>query len=223
MFLSGHLANWEMMPITGAADRAWTAPPWCARPTIPMSRDWVARQRAHQRPRRPDRQAHAARAHAAQLRGGKIALHAGGPEDCTKASPCPFFGRDAMTTPAPAALALKTGRASVSPPTGGCRARAFMSPSGRWISPQRRRGRRHPGLTAAITAGSRRWSAPIPANGCGFTSLADRARRRTDARAKHEHAQAHSRQLFFGRDPLKDFPHDRFASDLQGWHSSIPI
>jgi predicted O-methyltransferase YrrM len=26
-------------------------------------------------------------------------------------------------------------------------------------------------------------------------------------------------QLFFGRDPLKDFPADRFAADLQGWHS----
>jgi predicted O-methyltransferase YrrM len=25
--------------------------------------------------------------------------------------------------------------------------------------------------------------------------------------------------LFFGRDPLKDFPAERFASDLQGWHS----
>ncbi len=26
--------------------------------------------------------------------------------------------------------------------------------------------------------------------------------------------------LFFGRDPLRDFPADRFASDLQGWHSN---
>ena len=29
-------------------------------------------------------------------------------------------------------------------------------------------------------------------------------------------------KLFFGRDPLKDFPEDRFASDLQGWHSDHP-
>lgn len=29
-------------------------------------------------------------------------------------------------------------------------------------------------------------------------------------------------KLFFGRDPLKDFPKDRFASDLQGWHSDHP-
>ena len=29
-------------------------------------------------------------------------------------------------------------------------------------------------------------------------------------------------QLFFGRDPLKDFPHHRFATDLQGWHSQHP-
>jgi len=28
--------------------------------------------------------------------------------------------------------------------------------------------------------------------------------------------------LFFGRDPLKDFPAERFASDLQGWHSNHP-
>jgi len=26
-------------------------------------------------------------------------------------------------------------------------------------------------------------------------------------------------QLFFGRDPLKDFPAGKFATDLQGWHS----
>jgi predicted O-methyltransferase YrrM len=26
-------------------------------------------------------------------------------------------------------------------------------------------------------------------------------------------------QLFFGRDPLKDFPKGRFPTDLQGWHS----
>lgn len=26
-------------------------------------------------------------------------------------------------------------------------------------------------------------------------------------------------QLFFGRDPLKDFPADRYETDLQGWHS----
>lgn len=29
-------------------------------------------------------------------------------------------------------------------------------------------------------------------------------------------------QLFFGRDPLKDFPHHRHARDLQGWHSQHP-
>ncbi len=29
-------------------------------------------------------------------------------------------------------------------------------------------------------------------------------------------------RLFFGRDPLKDFPHTGFATDLQGWHSQHP-
>jgi len=29
-------------------------------------------------------------------------------------------------------------------------------------------------------------------------------------------------KLFFGRDPLKDFPENRFAGDLQGWHSDHP-
>jgi hypothetical protein len=29
-------------------------------------------------------------------------------------------------------------------------------------------------------------------------------------------------QLFFGRDPLKDFPASRFPTDLQGWHSQHP-
>lgn len=27
-------------------------------------------------------------------------------------------------------------------------------------------------------------------------------------------------KLYFGRDPLKDFPKERFAGDLQGWHSN---
>lgn len=29
-------------------------------------------------------------------------------------------------------------------------------------------------------------------------------------------------QLFFGRDPLKDFPAGKYATDLQGWHSQHP-
>lgn len=29
-------------------------------------------------------------------------------------------------------------------------------------------------------------------------------------------------QLFFGRDPLKDFPAHRFPTDMQGWHSQHP-
>ena len=29
-------------------------------------------------------------------------------------------------------------------------------------------------------------------------------------------------QLFFGRDPLKGFPADRYPTDLQGWHSQHP-
>jgi predicted O-methyltransferase YrrM len=29
-------------------------------------------------------------------------------------------------------------------------------------------------------------------------------------------------KLFFGRDPLKDFPAHRFPTDLQGWHSQHP-
>lgn len=29
-------------------------------------------------------------------------------------------------------------------------------------------------------------------------------------------------KLFFGRDPLADFPADRFSADLQGWHSQHP-
>ena len=88
MFLSGHLANWEMMPIL-AQQLGLTAPPWCARPTIPMSRDWVARQRAHQRPHDQIAKHNAARAHLAQLRAGK-ALCMLVDQKLTKASPCRF-------------------------------------------------------------------------------------------------------------------------------------
>jgi KDO2-lipid IV(A) lauroyltransferase len=110
LFLSGHFANWEMMPIL-AHQLGSTSPPWCARPTIPMSPNgW--RASAASMARTPDRQAQCARADAGPAARDK-SLCMLVDQKLREGIAVPFFGRDAMTTPAPAALALKTGAQSV--------------------------------------------------------------------------------------------------------------
>ena len=107
MFLSGHLANWEMMPITGnllGFDGATVVRP----PNNPYVARYLEIQRGLLGPKSQIAKHNAMRRMIAQLRGGK-ALYILADQKLNEGVPVPFFGRDAMTTPAPAALALKLG------------------------------------------------------------------------------------------------------------------
>jgi KDO2-lipid IV(A) lauroyltransferase len=107
MFLSGHLANWEVMPIL-AAQVGLQGATVVRPPNNPFVADWVARQRAIKGPATLIAKHNAARAMLAQLRGGKM-LCMLVDQKLREGVAVPFFGHDAMTTPAPAAFALKTG------------------------------------------------------------------------------------------------------------------
>jgi len=107
MFLSGHLGNWEVMPILAAQvglDGAAVVRP----PNNPFVADWVARKRAINGPSTMIAKHNAARGMLAQLRAGKM-LCMLMDQKLREGIAVPFFDRDAMTTPAPAALVLKTG------------------------------------------------------------------------------------------------------------------
>jgi KDO2-lipid IV(A) lauroyltransferase len=107
MFLSAHLGNWEVMPIlahqVGLEGAAVVRPP-----NNPFVADWVARQRRINGPDTLIAKHNAARAMLGQLRAGKM-LCMLVDQKLREGIAVPFFGRDAMTTPAPAVLALKTG------------------------------------------------------------------------------------------------------------------
>src|SRR3954470_22830576 len=106
LFLSAHLANWEVMPILGhqvGLDGAAVVRP----PNNPFVAAWVARQRRINGPDTLIAKHNAARAMLGQLRAGKM-LCMLVDQKLREGIAVPFFGRDAMTTPAPAALILKT-------------------------------------------------------------------------------------------------------------------
>jgi KDO2-lipid IV(A) lauroyltransferase len=107
MFLSGHFANWEMMPIL-AHQVGFEAATVVRPPNNPYVADWVARQRRINGPTTLIAKHNAARSMLSQLRGDK-SLCMLVDQKLREGIAVPFFGRDAMTTPAPAALALKTG------------------------------------------------------------------------------------------------------------------
>jgi len=152
MFLSGHLANWEMMPILGeqyGLDGAAVVRP----PNNPYIADWIARQRSINGPDSLLAKQSAARRMFAQLRGGK-ALYILVDQKLREGIAVPFFGRGAMTTPAPAALALKTGARilmAANRRTGGPRFHVTIS-EGPAITPSGDEARDIQALTAAITA-----------------------------------------------------------------------
>ena len=107
MFLSGHLGNWEVMPILAhqvGLEGATVVRP----PNNPYVADWVARQRRIKGPDTMIAKHNAARAMLGQLRAGRM-LCMLVDQKLREGIAVPFFGRDAMTTPAPAVLALKTG------------------------------------------------------------------------------------------------------------------
>lgn len=107
VFLSGHFANWEMMPILahqiGLNTAAVVRPP-----NNPYVAQWVADRRRVNGPATFVAKHNAMRTLITQLRGNNsICMLVD--QKLREGIAVPFFGRDAMTTPAPAALALKTG------------------------------------------------------------------------------------------------------------------
>jgi len=107
IFLSGHFANWEMMPILAhqvGLDAAAVVRP----PNNPYVAQWVADRRRINGPGTLIAKHNAMRSMMSQLRGNK-SLCMLVDQKLREGIAAPFFGRDAMTTPAPAAMALKTG------------------------------------------------------------------------------------------------------------------
>jgi KDO2-lipid IV(A) lauroyltransferase len=107
MFLSAHLANWEMMPIL-AQQLGFAAAAVVRPPNNPYVADWVARQRRINGPDTLIAKHNAMRPMLAQLRANR-ALCLLMDQKLREGIAVPFFAHDAMTTPAPAAVALKTG------------------------------------------------------------------------------------------------------------------
>ncbi len=108
MFVSGHFANWEIMPAVATQlgyDGALVYRPQ----NNPYVDNWVSRQRAIEGPKEQiGKGAHGTRRIFTLLRNAK-SIFLLVDQKTNEGVPAPFFGRDAMTTPAPAALALKLG------------------------------------------------------------------------------------------------------------------
>jgi KDO2-lipid IV(A) lauroyltransferase len=106
MFVSGHFANWETMPF--AASQYGVEGGEVYRPlNNPYVDRWMVRQRMANGPKdQIAKGAQGTRRIFSLLRAGK-SIFILVDQKTNEGLPAPFFGRDAMTTPAPAALALK--------------------------------------------------------------------------------------------------------------------
>lgn len=108
MFISGHFANWEAMPVTATAlgyDGGLVYRP----PNNPYVDRFISRMRANAGPKiQISKGAQGTRKIFTLLRRG-LAILMLVDQKTEQGVAAPFFGRDAMTTPAPAALALKLG------------------------------------------------------------------------------------------------------------------
>jgi KDO2-lipid IV(A) lauroyltransferase len=130
IFISGHFANWEMMPFT--AHQLGYESGEVYRPlNNPYVDRWMVRQRMENGPAQQiAKGAQGTKRIFTLLRGGKSILLLAD-QKTNEGLPAPFFGRDAMTTPAPAALALKLG-AIILPASnerlGGARFRMTVHP-----------------------------------------------------------------------------------------------
>ena len=131
IFISAHFANWEVLPI--AAMQYGIEGAAVYRPVNnPFVDGWLVRVRQSNGPKELiAKGAHGTRRIFTLLRGGK-AIYMLVDQKTNEGVAAPFFGRDAMTTPAPAALALKLGAAIL--PTsnerlGGARFRVTVHPA----------------------------------------------------------------------------------------------
>jgi KDO2-lipid IV(A) lauroyltransferase len=108
MFISGHFANWESMPIL-AAQRGYEGGLVYRPPNNPFVDRWISRQRAKKGPAEQiSKGAQGTRRIFTLLRRGK-SIFMLVDQKTYEGVPAPYFGREAMTTPAPASLALKLG------------------------------------------------------------------------------------------------------------------
>jgi Kdo2-lipid IVA lauroyltransferase/acyltransferase len=108
MFISGHLANWEVMPIA-AAHLGYEGGLVYRPPNNPYVDRWISRQRGKLGPTEQiTKSAQGTRRIFTLLRRGKCIFMLVD-QKTYQGVPVPFFGRDAMTTSAPASLALKLG------------------------------------------------------------------------------------------------------------------
>ncbi len=108
LFVSGHFGNWELMPFAAAQYGIEGGEVY--RPlNNPYIDRWLVRRRMTLGPKdQIAKGAQGTRKIFTLLRGGKAILLLVD-QKTGEGMPAPFFGRDAMTTPAPAALALKLG------------------------------------------------------------------------------------------------------------------
>ena len=108
MFISGHFAHWETMPIT-AEQLGYDGSIVYRPPNNPFVANWLLRKRASVGPKEQiGKGARGLRRIFTLLRRGK-AIFMLVDQKTAEGVPAPFFGRDAMTTNAPAFLALKLG------------------------------------------------------------------------------------------------------------------
>jgi Kdo2-lipid IVA lauroyltransferase/acyltransferase len=107
MFLSAHLGNWEMMPIT-AEQLELDGASVVRHPNNPYVARWIAHQRATSGPKAQIGKHSGARRVFAQLRASK-AIYMLVDQRNDEGIAVNFFGRPALTTSVPAALAMKTG------------------------------------------------------------------------------------------------------------------
>jgi KDO2-lipid IV(A) lauroyltransferase len=106
IFISGHFANWEVMAI-GAYESGFDAATVFRPPNNPYVDRWIATKRLQSGFKEQiAKGTHGMRLIFTRLRRGKIVCFLVD-QKTNEGIASPFFGRDAMTTPAPAALALK--------------------------------------------------------------------------------------------------------------------
>ncbi len=110
MFISGHFANWEAMPVM-ATELGYEGGLVYRPPNNPYVDRYISRQRASAGPKiQISKGASGTRRIFTLLRRGMAILMLVD-QKTEQGVAAPFFGREAMTTPAPAALALKLGSA----------------------------------------------------------------------------------------------------------------
>jgi KDO2-lipid IV(A) lauroyltransferase len=105
LMISGHFANWEIMPIAASRfglDGAIVYRP----PNNPYVDRYISRARARKGFSEQISKHQGAKRIFTLLRGGRVILLLAD-QKTNEGIAVPFFGHDAMTTPAPAALALK--------------------------------------------------------------------------------------------------------------------